>query len=102
MDGAETREWEQIRAAGRDRFVFREGILKRGFRDAAILLLIWLAFHILKHQPVPPLVDIWTSVVGFCVVTLVAGWIEGVKLWEKREREYEQSVRGDREGVSFP
>ena len=95
MTDIETREWEKERAEGRDRFVLREGILKRGSRDAVIAIAIWYAFHHLKHEPSPTVWDIWQAVIGFCFMTLTAGWIEGVRLWERREQEYEKYVNGE-------
>lgn len=95
MTGIETREWEKVRAEGRDRFVLREGILKRGSRDAAIAIAVWYLFHFLKHEPLPTTWDIWQAVIGFCIMTLVAGWLEGVALWQRREKEYEESVKGE-------
>ena len=95
MDGAQIREWEQIRASGREQFVLREGILKKGIRDASILLAIWFAVHVYKRKPFESLTDLLGPIAGFCIATLIAGWIEGNKIWEKNEKEYEQSHKGD-------
>ena len=95
MTGMESREWERERAAGRDRFVVREGILKRGSRDAAIAVVIWYVFHFLRHEPFPSAWDLWHAVIVFCFMTVIVGWFEGVRLWERREQEYEKYVKGE-------
>jgi hypothetical protein len=94
----ESHEWEQVRAQGRDRFVLREGVLQRGLRDAGILALVWVFFHIFRHKPLPSPVDAWTSIAGLCVVALGAGSYEGVTVWERREAEYQEHQKGNHVG----
>ncbi len=95
MTEIEKREWEQVRAKGRDRFILREGILRRGLRDAGIAAAIWWFVHVLRHQPTTPPSDVWGWLAGLGATILVAGWIEGMSLWEKREKEYQEYMRGD-------
>ena len=89
MNQNETQTWERVRAAGQGKFVWREGILRRGLPFG----LIMVAFHLLESKLPEAVTPDWSTwlirttyyVVGF-------GGLFGVHLWHENERKFTRST----------
>ena len=89
MTEIQAQEWKRVRAKGGDRFVMREGVFRQGLLDAGIAAAVWIVVHSPKYQSAPSVLEVWNWLAGLGVLMLGAGWFQGIRLWEMREKEYE-------------
>jgi hypothetical protein len=94
MAESERQAWGQKRAQGRDRFILR-GILRRAGLFPGIFTVFLFLSDLLRHNIESPLLELGTLLCLFGVATLGGGWLEGEKIWYRREKEFKDFRGGD-------
>jgi len=92
MTQTEKQAWEQIRTKGRDRFIVREGLLRRGVPLGVLLGLFQIVRVVFFHPSEAPLLSIFAS---WAFVTVGFGATMGLHYWQHSERDYLKPTEDD-------
>ena len=91
MTKIERQAWEQIRAKGRDRFILRAGLLRRGVPFGVLFALIQIIFIFFRPRA-EPLISIFA---GWAFAAVGFGAVMGVWEWQRHERDYQRPTDDD-------
>lgn len=92
MTLSEKQSWEHVRAKGRDHFILRDGVLRRGLPFGVFMTVAMLLITILTHKPIEP---VWKVGVMFAFYTLGFGAAMGGMTWSDREKDYQKPTDDD-------
>ena len=88
-------QWEQERASGRTRFIWRRGVLNWGIPAALLTVL----YKVVQEQGLiwsPRLTEsLRIAIVIAVIVFPLCGWLFGRWLWDTGETRYRARVRGE-------
>ena len=87
MNQDEKELWGKVRAAGRNRYVLHNGIIKMGVPFGLLYLIGTLILSRVFNHPKPA----WFVVVNFIFIVSAVGLIQGNSTWNRYERDYKDS-----------
>ena len=93
MTQADIEWWKEKRKAGRARYVFRDGIMRRGTWVGFWILLF--CFVVLLVWGEVSLTSILMLPVWWALLSVFFGWPMGLALWETYEKNYRNQTGDD-------
>jgi hypothetical protein len=91
MTKTQKQAWEQTRIQGRDQFILREGLIRRGVPFGVLFALFQIIFTFFRPRSEPVL----AIVAGWAFATVGFGAFMGVWEWQNRERDYQKPTDAD-------